>query len=609
MKKTVNLCFLAPLVLLLFACPLMNTSQTSPGGAQHPLVPGGSNTAGLTVQTDAIRNQGILVTGSGLKLDITTVVDDGTTVNCVDAVGVAPVADSSGGKGLSSSSVAVVIGARNDGNPGAWVYSSNKIQGVIDEDSGQVTSRLPEAGDQNGVFRGAFGWVYHVVGVSEDGKIIIGYAENKKGINRGIVQIDPGTTIGVYWRVSRHPIRPFFMVTRAHIIGTLDLSKIKAANKRIQHLIDVALRHALDQLKFLLIDYLSSYLIMVDKVHFDSVNNVYLVSGTDQDDQPAVATIDQKGGITIAETPSNTSPTFYVAGSYNSPSNIACYWNNGTKVDLDTDGNTPSFATSIFVSGGTVYVGGYYFKSGAYVGCYWTIGGTRTDLDSGTGTGAHVNSIFVSGGTVYTAGYYNNTGSNLVACYWTGATRSADMPSAGLSFANSIYVNGGTIYLSGQDNFATASYWTGGSTPAEITLPSSGTAVANSIYVSGSTVYTAGQDTVGATTVAATWTGTSSPTDLTGAGGATANSLVVVSGTTYVAGEYSSPTIACYWNSGARTDLPGVSGVAQSVYVSGTTIYTAGYYSSSPTIACYWTGTAKTDLPGTAARAASIFVQ
>ena len=608
MKKTVNLYLLAPLALLLFACPLMNTSQTSMGGAQHPLVPGGSNAAGLTVQTDALRNQGVLVTSNGLKLDITSVADDGTTVNCVDAVGVAPVADSSGSKGLSGSSVAVVIGARNDGNPGAWVYSSNKIQGVIDEDSGQVTSRLPEAGDQNGVFRGAFGWVYHVVGVSEDGKIIIGYAENKKGINRGIVQIDPGTTIGVYWRVSRHPIRPFFMVTRAHIIGTLDLSKIKGTSKRAQHLIAEALEHALDQLKFLLIDYLSSYLIMVDKVHFDSVNNVYLVSGTDQDNQPAVATIDQKGGIVIAETPSNTSPTIYVAGSYNSPSNIACYWiNDKTKVDLDTGGNTPAFATSIFVSGGTIYVGGYYLKGTAYVGCYWTIGGARTDLDSGTGTGAHVNSIFVSGGTVYSAGYYDN-GAKLVACYWTAAVRSTDMPSAGASFANSIYVNGSTIYLSGQDNFATAAYWTGGSSPAEITLTSSGTSVANSIYVSGSTVYTAGQDTVGTTTVAATWTGTSSPTDLTGAGGASANSIVVVSGTAYVAGEYSSPTIACYWNNGARTDLPGATGVAQSVYVSGTTIYSAGYY-SSPTIACYWTGTTKTDLPGTAARAASIFVQ
>ena len=98
----------------------------------------------------------------------------------------------------------------------------------------------------------------------------------------------------------------------------------------------------------------------------------------------------------------------FVAGSYNSPSNIACYWDNGTKTDLDTGGNTPSYATSIFVSGGTIYVGGYYLKGTAYVGCYWTIGGARTDLDSGTGTGAHVNSIFVSGGTVYTAGYYNN---------------------------------------------------------------------------------------------------------------------------------------------------------------------------------------------------------
>jgi hypothetical protein len=84
----------------------------------------------------------------------------------------------------------------------------------------------------------------------------------------------------------------------------------------------------------------------------------------------------------------------------------------------------------------------------------------------------------------------------------------------------------------------------------------------------------------------------------------------VVSGTAYVAGQYSSPTIACYWNNGAKTDLPGAGGAnAASIYVSGGTVYTAGYYSNSPTIACYWTGTTKTDLPGTAAQAASIFVQ
>src|SRR5208337_1485805 len=57
-----------------------------------------------------------------------------------------------------------------------------------------------------------------------------------------------------------------------------------------------------DQLKLFLLGYLNSYLIMVDKngVNFDSTKNLYLVTGTDQDDEPAVATIDQMGNITIA---------------------------------------------------------------------------------------------------------------------------------------------------------------------------------------------------------------------------------------------------------------------------------------------------------------------
>ena len=137
---------------------------------------------------------------------------------------------------------------------------SKKIESVIDEDSGKLTSILPECAEKNDIFRGRFGWVYHVMGVSEDAKVIIGYAENRKGFSFGKLQIDKGTTIGVYWRVSPHPSRPFFMVSRAHIIGTFDLSKVKVSNKRIQRFIDWALQHALDQLKLFLLDYLSSYL-------------------------------------------------------------------------------------------------------------------------------------------------------------------------------------------------------------------------------------------------------------------------------------------------------------------------------------------------------------
>jgi len=191
MKNSCTLFLLALFAALLFACSFPNTSPPSKTALPQPSLVGGASTAAPRVLTDPIRDQGVLVTASGAKLDIESVADDGTTVNCVNAAGIASISDGSGAKSLSASSTSIIIGTRADGNPGAWAFSSNKIQCVIDADSGQLTSRLPESSEQNGTFRGSFGWVYYVMGVSQDGKIIIGYAENKKGISDGAIQIDP----------------------------------------------------------------------------------------------------------------------------------------------------------------------------------------------------------------------------------------------------------------------------------------------------------------------------------------------------------------------------------------------------------------------------------
>jgi len=618
MQRHILFIVLVPLALIFIACSLPNMSQAPTPGAS-------TSTAAktLTVGTDTTRNQGVLVTEDSAQLDIKSMTDDGTVVNCVDALGIAPVTDGANARTVSGSGHAIIIGTRNDGMPGAWVYSSKKIESVIDEDSGKLTSVLPECAEKNDTFRGRFGWVYHVMGVSEDAKVIIGYAENRKGFSFGKLQIDKGTTIGVYWRVSPHPSRPFFMVSRAHIIGTFDLSKVKVSNKRIQRFIDWALQHALDQLKLFLLDYLSSYLTMVEKngVHFDSANNVYLVSGTDQDDNPAVATIDQSGGITIAASNASAPPNIYAAGFYSTrtvsgTTSIAAYWLNGVKTDLPGDGNASdsAVANSVFVSGSTVYAAGYYFNGTTNVACYWT-GTTKTDLP-GDGTGvnqASASSIFVSGGTVYTAGFYNN-GTTSIACYWTGTSKQ-DLPGTGGANANSIFVSGGTIYTAGvydADTTSIACYWTGTS---KQDLPGTGGANANSIYFSGGTIYTAGQYNTAyntaTTSTAYYWTGTTKQ-DLPGSGGANASSLFVSGGTIYTAGQYNAATasIASYWTGTVKTDLPGAGANASSIYVSGGTVYTAGYYASSgTTVACYWTGTTKTDLPGAGAQANSVFVQ
>ncbi len=601
------------LALLLSACPLSNLGQ---GGAQQPSQAGASATT-LAVETDASRNQGMLVLGNGARVEIKSVSDDGTTVNCVDAAGIAPLSDDSNTKSLSKNSTAIIIGTRDDGNAGVWVYASGKMESVIDEDSGKLTSCLPDSNEQNGVFRGPFGWVYHVMGVSEDGKIIIGYAENKKGFHWGSLQIDAGTTIGVYWQVSRHHFRPFYMVSRAHIIGTLDQSKLSSSNKHIQRWINWSMKHLLDQLKFFLVNYMSSYLTMVDKngVHFDSTANIYDVTGTDQDDQPAVATIDQKGNITITEQQQNqTPPSVYGAGSYfNGTTTVACIWVNGIKTDLPGDGNPAhaSNAYSITVSNGTTYVAGSYFNGTTTIACYW-VNGAKTDLP-GDGTGTHPSaaySINVSGGTIYTAGYFSDGTPDIIACYWAGTTKT-NLPGGSGALAQSIFVSAGTVYAAGQYGLnsasSTACTWTG---TTKTDLPGTNGAAAQSVFVSGGTVYASGEYNVNGTSTACYWTGTTKQ-DLSGTA-ASATSIFVSGGTVYAAGQYqaSSAVVACFWTGTGRQDLMTSSSSAQSIFVSGSTVYTAGYYSNgSTTVASYWTGTSKTDLPGTSGQALSIVVQ
>ncbi|NLJ04962.1 MAG: hypothetical protein GX435_04530, partial [Exilispira sp.] len=62
--------------------------------------------------------------------------------------------------------------------------------------------------------------------------------------------------------------------------------------------------------------------------------------------------------------------TVYIAGYYNNGSeDIACYWKDETKVDLET--SSKSKANSIYVSGSDIYVAGYYYNGTNNIACYW----------------------------------------------------------------------------------------------------------------------------------------------------------------------------------------------------------------------------------------------
>ena len=307
MKTRYGFLLLIPLALLAVSCPMPSspTAGTAAPAAEQPaLLPS------FSVETDASRGLAVFVDESGARIDITSIDEDGSVVPCVEPLASAAMADETSAKGFGRHPV-LVIGLRRDGRPGAWiVMPDNTVQPVIDAESGKLSTDLPESDEKAGVFRGRFGWLYHVRGVSEDGKLIAGYAEHPRGFGHGRWQIDAGTTIGVYWRVWKHSVRPYWVVSHARVIGSYDASNVPVPDRRERHWRDWR-RRRLDELKWFFLDYLTSYLVMVEKggVHNDTASEAYLVTGTDQDGEAAVATIAKDGSISIAPaSPPSTEP-------------------------------------------------------------------------------------------------------------------------------------------------------------------------------------------------------------------------------------------------------------------------------------------------------------
>jgi hypothetical protein len=254
------------------------------------------------LEMDLARGQAVYVNESGVRSYIQADDPDGTLMKCVSASGLV-IEDPANGKGIGAMAAmvrAIIIGVRSDGTPGMWtVLTNGTIQPIVDDSDGRITSQLPECVERDGSLRGKFGWKYYVTGISEDSRIVVGYIKNEKGFSNGKWTVDPNTTIGVYWKVSRRAHHPYVSVGRARVIGVLDASKLPQKNGRWQRWIDRLARGPWVSLRLYLSGYYSAYLIMADSVSYDSSKKLYSVPGTDQDNQKAIATIDKSDNIVI----------------------------------------------------------------------------------------------------------------------------------------------------------------------------------------------------------------------------------------------------------------------------------------------------------------------
>jgi hypothetical protein len=317
-RRIVGLIGLLAAALLAISCSLpQGPAGSSP---EFPL----EETTLLTVETDDARGQGIYVNEWGRRQDIESFEDsEERTVRCTQAIAIVPfdstpMAASHGQAGPDVK--AVIIGMRDDGKPGVWaVYNDDTIHPLFLKEGERSCSLLPESEARQGGMRGLFGWRYTPIAARSDGSgdlLIVGEAVNEEGFQLGPWSVEPESRVGIYWKLIRHHRRGFYHASSARVIGTPPEGPGKGHGNRGRYRHGYAYGfygHFLSSLRLFFLSYYEAYLVDVnitpddpdnqEEFSWDADAGFYRVRGTDQDGDPALATIspDETIGITKEE--------------------------------------------------------------------------------------------------------------------------------------------------------------------------------------------------------------------------------------------------------------------------------------------------------------------
>jgi hypothetical protein len=302
MKALIRYAPAATLVLLLLGCPLMPnpgngaSRESTDGGQAAPAAAKGA----ISVVSDAERGVAVYINENGERKDVVAEeYPGGPLVKCVEVADFTLVPASSDSDPLPVK--AIVTGMRDDGTPGIWeIHSDDTILLPQAEQTSNNTARCIVGGDMGSLPDGIqmrFGWTFKTTAVSADGKIIVGTAENRKGVTIGGVQILAGSTVAVYWRVYSLPYSRFLIVSAPRIIGTFTKPPAPASwNLSSRHRSDI-----LVHLKQYFSGRLDGYLVTATAVRTEG-SGAYSVAGSDDDGLPSLARIDRNGGVAIEVT-------------------------------------------------------------------------------------------------------------------------------------------------------------------------------------------------------------------------------------------------------------------------------------------------------------------
>ena len=239
----------------------------------------------------------------------------------------------------------------------------------------------------------------------------------------------------------------------------------------------------------------------------------------------------------------------YVAGSIKEgqdQSPIAAVWNDGKVTKLYGGSNT--VANSVFVSEGKVYAAG---ASGGSTAFLW-VDDEYTRLTESSKYTSEATSVFVTGGDVYVAGNWRahevTENQNRSAAYWkNGVVTHLTTDTSVASYTYSIVIANGDIYVAGMFD-GKAVIWKNGA----MSYLENGTYARDIAVAENGDVYVAGIYKDGRATMPAVWKNGQATVLGTNGG---AYSVVVKGGDVYVGGQ--DQYQAYYWKNGVKEIVPG----------------------------------------------------
>jgi len=298
------------------------------------------------VFNDSSRGMAVYVDESGIETLIQSEEESGNIL-CSEFIDFIPLNKSeSTARSVDQSSdyaKALVLGKRSDGFPGLWiVFRSGRVTPVINSDNIKTSELLNIVEFRQPLSR-YFGWTYEALEMikSEDGSeiIITGYAENEAGINSWFYSLDPGTTIGVYWAVTKDE-EGLYHISRAKVIGLKDRFWWQNFRQNIDKS-DYRSRYRwMWALRMFFSGWFDKYITMPDGLDFGKADGEYKIDGTDQEGDDAFAIVTARKVLSVEKEPDtgeNQAP-YTVVGPFPSIDYTEDTGDQTFKLEIDTQG-------------------------------------------------------------------------------------------------------------------------------------------------------------------------------------------------------------------------------------------------------------------------------